>query len=303
LLTSACSESSNKQYATYLRKWVSFCKTKDISDCKPNLHSILEFLSSLFEEGLGFSAVNTARSALSLVLDPIEGFAVGKHPVVIRLLKGVVKSRPPQARYDSVWDAGIVLNLFKSWGKNSELSLKQLTLKLVGLIALTTAQRVQTLSKIKLSNISGHDSKLILIDSQLKTTNVLKPRQTLTLSPYKPNRTLCVVLCLNEYIKRTTDLRNNEDQLLISYTKPYSRICSQTISRWLKSILDEADVDVSIYKAHSYRHASTSKAFMNGVDINVIFSKAGWSKGSTTFAKYYNKPIDNSYKFSDSVLK
>jgi len=303
LLSSACSDSSNKQYTTYLKKWLCFCKVKNILVSKPDLNDVLEFLSGLFEEGLGYSAINTARSALSLILDPIEGFAVGKHPTIVRLLKGIANSRPPHARYETIWDAGVVLTLFKSWGKNSQLSLKNLTLKLVGLLALTTAQRVQTLSKIRLSNVKGSETKVILIDSRLKTTNVLKPLLTLTLSPFKQNPNLCVLNCLNEYLQRTAALRNNEDQLLISYSSPHLAICSQTISRWLKSLLEQANVDVSVYKAHSFRHASTSKASLNGVDVNVIFSKAGWAKGSTMFAKFYNRPIDNSYKFMESVLK
>jgi len=267
----------------------------------PKISDVLEFLTSLYLNGQGYSACNTARSALSLILSPINGFPVGKHPLVVRILKGISKQRPPQPRYESVWDANIVLKLLKSWGSNSDLDIKRLSLKLVGLLALTSAQRVQTLCKLKVSNIQGTDKKQIVIDSQIKTSKISKAQPTIVLSPYNRDTNICVVKCVNEYLNRTSSYRKH-DQLLISYAAPYNPVCSQTISRWLKMVLEEAGVDVSIFKAHSYRHASTSKAALKGVDMNVIFSKAGWTKGSLVFAKFYNRPIDYSYKFSDAVL-
>ena len=153
-----------------------------------------------------------------------------------------------------------------------------------------------------LFGISDEKTKQIVIDSPLKTSKVSKPQPVLRLASYTKDKLLCVVDCLNLYIQKTTEYRK-DDQLLISYVSPHKPVCSQSVSRWLKSILDSAGVDVNVYKAHSFRHASTSKAALIGIDMNVIFAKAGWSKGSSTFAKFYHRPIDNSYKFSDAVLK
>ena len=45
----------------------------------PSLAQVLRFLRTLEEEGLGFGAINTACSALSIVLPRVERQTVGKH--------------------------------------------------------------------------------------------------------------------------------------------------------------------------------------------------------------------------------
>lgn len=47
------------------------------------------------------------------------------------------------------------------------------------------------------------------------------------------------------------------------------------------------------YKAHSTRHASSSKASVSGIDLKIIKSAAGWSDRSNTFFKFYKRPIEN----------
>ena len=56
---------------------------------------VLDFLTELFDDGLGYSAINTARSAISAVTQT----AVGSCPQVIRFLKGVFELRTPLPKY------------------------------------------------------------------------------------------------------------------------------------------------------------------------------------------------------------
>jgi len=89
-----------------------------------------EFFATQFEAGKGYQSLNCYRSALSSVLALIEGFAVGSHLLVCRILKGVFHLRPPQAKYTSFWSVSKVLNHLASWGENQALTLKQLIWKL-----------------------------------------------------------------------------------------------------------------------------------------------------------------------------
>ena len=72
--------------------------------------------------------------------------------------------------------------------------------------------------------------------------------------------------------------------LFITTIKPHEAVSKDTISRWLKTILQRAGIDTSVYKGHSTRTASTSAANAAGIPINIIMEKAGWSK-ENTFAK------------------
>ena len=66
---------------------------------------------------------------------------VGKHPRVCALLGGIANERPPKPRYFETWDVSIVLKMLKAWGQNEVLDLKQLSLKLTMLLALTSLHK------------------------------------------------------------------------------------------------------------------------------------------------------------------
>ena len=48
----------------------------------------VEFLVLLYKSGLGYSAINTARSALSSTLVLQDGEKLGEHPLVVRCMIG-----------------------------------------------------------------------------------------------------------------------------------------------------------------------------------------------------------------------
>ena len=53
-----------------------------------------------------------------------------------------------------------------------------------------------------------------------------------------------------------------------------------TVSRWVKSVLKTSGIDVSVFKPHSTRSASTSKAKLSDVPLPDILAKAGWKSDS-----------------------
>lgn len=73
------------------------------------------------------------------------------------------------------WDPQDVLEFLQSLHSSQELSLQNLTLKLIMSIALVTSQRIQTLSKIMVKNIiTSPDNIQILIPGRLKTSKLIK---------------------------------------------------------------------------------------------------------------------------------
>ena len=55
---------------------------------------ILDFLTELYQQGLGNSSLNTARSALSTFMCVDNNQSVGSHPLIKRFMKGVFSNRP-----------------------------------------------------------------------------------------------------------------------------------------------------------------------------------------------------------------
>ena len=56
------------QYDVYFKRWEQFCQSKGINHLDASVENGIDFLATLFTSGLDYSAINTARSALSSVL-------------------------------------------------------------------------------------------------------------------------------------------------------------------------------------------------------------------------------------------
>ena len=218
-------------------------------------------------------------------------FSFGTHPLVSRFLKGVFTERPSLPRYQNIWDMNIVLNHLKQSTIAKELSLKDLTLKLVMLMALLSGQRCQTLQSLSIDSMKlGDDECVFHINKLLKTTKPGSKPLKLCFKAFPLDKQLCVLHHLLEYMQRTKGIRENTKQLLVAHQKPHKAVSTDTISRWIKTVLQQAKIDVSIFKAHSTRAAARSAANLNQVPIDTIMASAGWSS-ENTFAKFYKKPI------------
>ena len=89
----------------------------------------------------------------------------------------------------------------------------------------------------------------------------------------------------------------------LSFKKPHKPVCKSTLARWIKDTLLQADVDTNVFKAHSMRGASTSKAFLKGLSVKEVVDHGKWSLEST-WQKFYHKEVESaSKKYQDSVLR
>ena len=247
----------------------------------------LEFLLTLFKKGLSYSALNTSRSSLSCIFDEP---AIGENPKITRFMRSVFLKRPPKPRYTEMWDVSKVLKFLEKWSPSKDLSLKNLTLKVVTLCALLTGQRCQTLHSFKINECQISPTKATFyISDILKHDSPHFKQAPIVLPSYPEDKRLCIVTYIKKYIERTKPFRTSS-QLFISFTKPHKPVCRNTVSRWIKCTLQKAGINTSIYKTHSTRSASTS-AVQRDVDITTILKTAGW-RNSSTFAKYYMKPIN-----------
>ncbi|CAB3251792.1 unnamed protein product [Arctia plantaginis] len=302
VMISSLSHNTVKQYTVALRKWWLYCQGKDIYEL--SVPKVLAFLTQIYESGASYTTLNTYRSALSLIIDS----SLGTDNLIKRFFKGVFRLKPCRPKYNDTWDPSIVLNYIENWFPNETLGLEKLTKKLVILLALTSAQRIQTLAAIALSNIEFTDSGVnIKITSLLKTSVPSKVQTIIVLPFFQSKPEICPIVTLKSYINQTKMLRNsnNTEKLLLCCKKPHGSASNQTISRWIRQIMSDSGVDVKIFTPHSTRHASTSLARRAGVTLDTIFKTAGWSEGSKVFAKHYNRPLtsqsNDNYAFARAV--
>lgn len=259
----------------------------------PGIENAIEFLTDIFQSGLGYSAVNTARSALSSIIVLPNGSTFGEHPLVRRFVKGVFELKPSLPKYNEIWDVGLVLEHLRTLPELELISLKDHTRKLATFLCLLTGQRCQTIHKFDITYIQLFDDRYFVhIREKLKHTRPGNHQDPFEFKSFPQDKKLCVVECLKAYINRTEELRGKSKKLFISYIKPFKPVGKETIARWVKSVLKDSGIDVGKFSAHSCRSAATSCNQAAGLSLSEIMRSAGWSNAST-FAKHYDKPIEN----------
>lgn len=286
---------TEKQYRPHLKRWAQFCVRGNVSACNPTVADIINFLSETFNRNVGYETLNTARSALSSLGIVVDGCRAGNHPLVIRFMRGVFNLRPPIPRYTATWDVQPVLRELKSMYPLHTLTLRDLTLKLVMLMALTQAARVQTLHLLVTTGISiGEDFISVRLRGHIKQCRPSFNIRSIKFQAYSRDTSLCVCDTLQHYLARTAEIRRDlsrEDAgLLLSYVRPHKSVTKDTIARWVKAMLKRSGVDTTTFTAGSVRSAAVSKAKAMSVPITTIMAKAGWTRAST-FAKFYDKQI------------
>jgi len=155
---------------------------------------------------------------------------------------------------------------------------------------------------LNLEDMTNTESQITFVMSKpIKQTKAGVKSVPFKFTSYSADPTLCVVTTLKEYLARTEDSRGHCKQLFISYVKPFHPVSRSTISRWVKEDMKAAGINLAKFKTHSTRSASTSKASLCSVPLDQIMSAAGWTS-ATTFARFYNKPIDVNNGFADNFL-
>ena len=300
---------TDANYDSAWRKWQEWCSDKGVYPFAADLPSILSFLADQYREGRAYRSLNCYRSAISSAHLPAEGFAVGKHPLVCRLLKGVFNLRPPLPRYKHVWEVSQVTSFLDNLEENEQLSLKWLTWKLAMLLALVLAHRSSGLVRLSLQGIMFTPEGVRLsIKGLAKQTAPGRESslQPVTIAAYRGSQKLCPVECLKAYRKRTKEYRKTPEhqQLFISHQAPHKPVASSTIARWIKQILEASGVSLGEFSVHSTRGAASTAAALSGLSTQQIMARAGWSS-EDTFSRHYYKPsaeADNAMTFVQAVL-
>lgn len=136
----------------------------------------------------------------------------------------------------------------------------------------------------------------------VKQSALGRKQPDLILPAFKEDHRVCVYSVLTEYIKRILPHRGGVTRLFLSFVKPFQAVSRDTISRWIKAVLIQSGIDVKVFKPHSTRASSTSKANSCQVPLDIILQAASW-KGDCTFRKFYSKPIEgNVSQFGQSIL-
>ena len=304
LLKASWRKGTRQDYNAKFRKFCSWCRQRQINTNNANLINVSDFLTDLFHEGLQYRTIAGYRSMLSVILPPIDGIKVGQHPDIVRLIKGVFNSRPPQKRLLPEWNLETVLSALqkKPFEPLKKASLKLVTYKTVFLIAISCFRRCSDLQSLRLGegSVSIQSSGITFSRHGLAKqdreghygTNIFIPS-------FEQNKKLDPKRSLYYYLKKTEAFRHGPDgsdelSVFLGLNEPHKPVSSQTISGWIVQTLKLALNDKSLkVKGHSTRAIGASYALFKGASLSSILAAADWSREST-FMKFYLRDMSKS---------
>ena len=113
-------------------------------------------------------------------------------------MKGNFNLRPPCPCYTSLWDVA-VLDFISAQGENESLSLKQVTLKLTILMALTSAGRSSDIYSLDFKFRKFTPQRVEFTIAKLTKTRKCGPPKQNLFQAFQSCRVLCSVACLRYY--------------------------------------------------------------------------------------------------------
>ncbi|KAL0203744.1 hypothetical protein M9458_001762, partial [Cirrhinus mrigala] len=280
-------------YALKWKLFTSWCGERQQDPVNSPVGTVLEFLQARFSTGLSHSTLKAYHA-------PLGGLSVGKDPLVVRFLRGVLKLRP----FEPI----------------EEISVRFLTIKTALLLALTSLKQVGDLQALSVAPSylefapgmtkaflypkAGYVPKVPTTTPQSVEVQAFCPPAFREPDQQKHN-CMCPVRALDAYVHRAA-LWRKSDQLFVCYGPPKKGhpATKQTLSRWIVDAISTAYESSDLpsplgVKAHSTRAMAASRALMLGVPIQDICNAAVWST-PLTFVRFYN--IDVQATPGSSVL-
>ena len=257
----------------------------------------------LFNLGRKSGYLNIVRSSISFFTQH-SSLKLGSDIVVGRLFRYFYKERPKFPRFIVTWDVGVMLKFLARWHPIASLSMQQLTLKCVSLLALTSSDRAQTLHLLDVERVHISSQGL-----EFEVASLLKTRRGAPKKGLPPKVVKCVAwdapeLNVAEYIEaymrktlkfRIKAVRLGRDkptQLFLSH-RTGKEVQRATISRWIRQVMSLSGIDISTFKPGSTRGASSSMAARQGATPFQIMSHGDWSNLGT-YERFYRRELHDS---------
>lgn len=278
--------------------------------------SLADFLCTLSDDSdRPRSVINTALAALSHVYR-----ALGRHDLTVdehisRLVTALVKSSTARPmRKSTVLPVDRFVDLFRSWGPNNTLSMKQLRLKAITLLALALMLRPSDVAPkaTTFDQTTGEEKKVLFTTDMLsfspegvKVTffgikNDTQRTGFEVFLPKHPNPLIDPVQALSDYIECTESVRTDK-AVFLSLKRPHEAISSAAVGKVLEESIRLAGLAGQGFTAKSFRPTGATTAIQSGVDPHIVQKVGRWKSADVFFQHYVHSrtPAD----FTSEVLR
>ena len=222
LITVSRNQGTISNYESAWEKWSRWCSEQKVDPVKCSVNYVLDFLAYLFGMGFKYYTINSHRSVISAYHDYVEHSPVGQYSRFSALMTGVFNAFLPKPKIFFIWDVEKVLFYFDNLLMNEEISGRFHLLKLTTLLSVTSPSRGHEIAYLNVKYMYKEKNSFIFHLSKVtKKWERSKCPPKLEPAEFTTNRKLCVVFCLEEYLKRLKSWRSlsEKDQVLLSHLK------------------------------------------------------------------------------------
>lgn len=317
MLLNARRKSTNRVYERIWSKFTEHMASRPNPCGSPKVQDILSFLQTGLDFPLAVSSLRVQISAISA----FTGISWANHALVRQFFKGAIRLRPQRKPRFPKWDLPLVLDFLSTLGTDPEnpLSVKDLTLKTVFLVAVTSAKRVSEIRNLgsKEPFLTFFPDRAVLIPklgSNPKVTSIFHENQEIVLPTFNTKEgqevhPLDVGYTLSQYLEATESFRQTDFLFILLQGKNRGKRASiRSISAWIVQTIQRAYKAKGLappeaVTAHSTRSISTSWAASLHVAPEVICRAASWSSINTFVSHYCVEPAAlSSINFGLKVL-
>jgi hypothetical protein len=306
------SKSSAKVYDFLWDKFHDFADEKGFDPFHPTIPQIASFLEKKFEEGQQYRSIGVYRAAIDATLKHHTRLKVGSDLQLSEQIKGYRIRRPRLKKIQPQWDIAFILwslahAPFEPIEDEKKVSLEFLTWKLTFLLLLASGARRSEIHAVteEGSRIAENGEYAVISPSsqfvaknEVAKGKPLEPFVIRSLEHYSSSdKCLCPVRCLRVYKERTKKIRGNRKQLLISVRKMEKDLHMNTISSWVKKLLQfcyknpgKRALELSGTGVHEIRRVAASLIFCGTTSMEEILKVGQW-KSKTTFTDFYLKDL------------
>lgn len=311
-------KSTLTQYNRCIRNFKSFCADNKVTFPPSNVSDIADYMCFLADKSdRPESSIRINISAISCLYDGL-GFNNVTHCASLKKLQcALVKSgtRRPGIR-TQVMPITPFMDYFRSDKENSKLSLKDLRLKVITLMALyfmtrpsDIAPRAESFDPVnntvtsctlKRNNVTFHpDGSLTITFFGIKNDTSRSGFEVRL--PPSDDHSLDLARALSVYMDRTSKQVPADGPVFVSLTKPFTHLSPQTISHILTEAISRVGLGVHGYTAKCFRPTGANAAIQSKVEPETAMHIGRW-KTKEVFYNHYVHSMAPSW-YTDNVAQ
>ena len=313
--------STHATYDRYIQECSAFCTSRGVLFPPSDTAVLADFLMHKCRTtDRPQSMLRCVSAALSSIYEACELPNLTADPFIVRLSGALVKSRTrvPMQR-SCVMDVSAFVRMFRAWPANSVLSVKQLRLKTITLLAIALMLRPSDIAPqaCSFNADSGVSSRFVMSTDQVTFCSDGSVKVSFLGIKNDLHRTGFVVTlppgadvmsdpvdALRSYIACTDRWRCPVTKpLFIGLHRPYGAISSSSVAQILGEAIQAAQ-SFGLQPGHrpkDFRPTGATEAVKLGVDVDTVQQLGRWKTRSVFLEHYVHSQVPRS--FTDNLLQ